>query len=400
MFVCSARFCSGFVAFFYRVEVDPGLDSVIETRELDNPYWEFSQSRGLKREPRPAPRPRLSSRPFQMPSSSVDSVAEVLVVNVATVVGPVFIGNILNWMFMGTLVMQHTYYQNFPTDRIGVRILVYGLFLVDVAQTVILTHHGWFFIVDAWGRENLFDVVPWSSTMIPILCGFVAATVQIFYAWRIWMLTTSRIMHSVAVLIVLVALTQGLAAMITGFVSLKTPTQQNLIRLHPEFSIWLGGSFACDIMITVSMTYVLAAAKARTFWASSETMITRLINQIVQTGAATAICAAVDLALFIGVAHTNFHFVPAYILGKFYTNSLMLTLNLRRPTNALLDADLMTMNSFSIGKSQEPVAVHVNRDTHVETSRSFWAQKSHQTDENPSLQEHHVQIKADPARSV
>ncbi|KAJ7020243.1 hypothetical protein C8F04DRAFT_1144793 [Mycena alexandri] len=333
-----------------------------------------------------------------MPSSSVDTVSEVLVVNVATVVGPVFIGNILNWLFTGTLVMQlYTYYQNFPTDRIGIRILVYGLFLVDIAQTVILTHHGWFFIINAWGQASMFDIVPWSSTMIPILCGFVSATVQIFYAWRIWMLTTSRMVRSVAVLIVLVALTQGLAAIITGFVSLKTPTQENLIRLHPEFSIWLGGSFACDIMITACMTYVLAAAKARTFWASSETMVTRLINHVIQTGAATVICAAVDLALFIGVAHTNFHFVPAYILGKFYTNSLMLTLNLRRPTNALSDVDLITMTSL---KSQEPVAVHVKRNTHVETSKSFqWAQKSHQTDENSH--EHHVHMrKADPEQSV
>ncbi|KAJ7159447.1 hypothetical protein C8R46DRAFT_906202 [Mycena filopes] len=182
--------------------------------------------------------------------------------------------------------------------------------MVDVAQTVILTHHGWFFIIDAWGRADKFDTVPWSSTMIPILCGLVAATVQIFYAWRIWMLTTSRIIRAVAILIVLTALTQGLAAIVTGFVSLKNPTQTNLIRLHPEFSIWLGGSFACDILITVCMTYVLAKARTRTFWASSETMVTKLINQVIQTGMATAVCAAADLALFIGVAHTNFHFVP------------------------------------------------------------------------------------------
>ncbi|KAJ7898129.1 hypothetical protein B0H13DRAFT_1623267 [Mycena leptocephala] len=95
-----------------------------------------------------------------------------------------FIGNILNWMFMGTLVMQlYTYYQNFPSDRIIIRILVYGLFLVDVAQTVILTFHGWFFAVSAWGNPATFDIIPWSGPMIPVLCGLVAATVQIFYAW-------------------------------------------------------------------------------------------------------------------------------------------------------------------------------------------------------------------------
>ncbi|KAJ7159466.1 hypothetical protein C8R46DRAFT_1194813 [Mycena filopes] len=316
-----------------------------------------------------------------------------------------FIGNILNWMLMGTLIMQlYTYYQNFPQDRMTIRILVYGVFIVDLAQTAILTHHGWFFIIDAWGRADKFDTVPWSSTMIPILCGFVAATVQIFYAWRIWMLTTSRFVRAVAVLIVLTALMQGLAAIITGFDSLDNPTQTNLIRLHPEFSLQLGGSFACDILITVCMTYVLAKARARTFWASSETMVTNLINQVIQTGMATAVCAAVDLALFAGFPHTNFHFVPAYILGKF--NSLMLTLNLRRPKKHVPDVDLVTMNSFN--PAQDPVAVHVNKSTHVDTGTSFWSQKNWPSqasgqaiDEDEPEHEHHVQTrKADPESSI
>ncbi|KAF8209117.1 hypothetical protein K438DRAFT_1545590, partial [Mycena galopus ATCC 62051] len=95
-----------------------------------------------------------------------------------------FIGNILNWMFMGILVTQlYTYYQNFPSDRIFIRILVYGLFVVDVAQTVLLTFHGWFFTVSAWGNPATFNTIPWSGPMIPVMCGLVAATVQIFYAW-------------------------------------------------------------------------------------------------------------------------------------------------------------------------------------------------------------------------
>ncbi|KAJ6476831.1 hypothetical protein C8R45DRAFT_873174 [Mycena sanguinolenta] len=317
-------------------------------------------------------------------------VSEILVVDVAKVVGPVFIGNILNWMFMGTLVMQlYTYYQNFPSDRILIRILVYGLFLVDVAQTVILTFHGWFFAVSAWGNPATFDVIPWSGPTIPVLCGLIAATVQIFYAWRIWIITTNRFLRSVAILIVLVALTQSLAGMISGLPLLKNSSPENQIRWYPGVLIWFAGSLLADVLVTACMTYILARAKKRTFWATSETMLTTLINRVVQSGAVTSVCAAVDLALFAGIVDTNFHFVPSYILGKLYTNSLMLTLNLRRPTYQIPDVDLMPMSGT---RAQDVSDIPFKRTTHVEGSTpdnvGFWTQKVLGTDNN----EHHLHV--------
>ncbi|KAJ7210915.1 hypothetical protein GGX14DRAFT_363078, partial [Mycena pura] len=90
---------------------------------------------------------------------------------------------ILNWMFMGTLVMQlYTYYQNYPSDQIAVRILVYTLFILDFAQTIMLTHHGWWWIVTSWGTPQVFSVLVWSAAMIPFMGGLIAGIVQIFYA--------------------------------------------------------------------------------------------------------------------------------------------------------------------------------------------------------------------------
>ncbi|KAJ7886110.1 hypothetical protein B0H14DRAFT_3431327 [Mycena olivaceomarginata] len=278
-------------------------------------------------------------------ASSDRIVSEVLVVDVAEVVGPVFIGNILNWMFMGTLVMQlYTYYQNFPSDRIFVRILVYGLFVVDVAQTVLLTFHGWFFTVSAWGNPAIFDTIPWSGPMIPVLCGLDSR--------RIWILTTNRFLRSVAISIVLVALTQSLAGMISGLSLLKNSSPENQIRWYPGVWIWFAGSLVADVLITACMTYILARAKSRTFWAPSETMLTTLINRVVQSGAVTSVCAAVDLALFAGNVETNFHFVV-------YT------------WKTVPDVDLMSMSAGG---------THFKHTTHVEGSTpdnmGIWTRKA------------------------
>ncbi|KAJ6592836.1 hypothetical protein B0H19DRAFT_919809, partial [Mycena capillaripes] len=97
-----------------------------------------------------------------------------------------FIANILNWMLMGTLAMQvYTYYVNFPSDRFFIRILVYKLFVLDIAQTIMLTFHGWWMLVEIWGRPDQLDFLPWSAIMMPLMAGLTSIFVQIFYAWYV-----------------------------------------------------------------------------------------------------------------------------------------------------------------------------------------------------------------------
>ncbi|KAJ7025966.1 hypothetical protein C8F04DRAFT_1238866 [Mycena alexandri] len=317
-----------------------------------------------------------------------ESVHEVLTFNIATIIGPLFIGNILNWMLMGALVLQlNTYYQLFTNDKLQLRILVYGLFLLDLAQTVIGTHLGWFFIVTNWGNPASFDIVPWSAAMIPILCGLIAAVVQIFYAWRIWVLTPNRVMRTGAGLIVVIAVIQSLTAIITGFLGMFPGTQENLRRLRPGIAIWLSGSFAADVFVTACMSYILIEGRRRTIWAASESLLTRLIHRVVQTGSASVICATVDLALFVGLPSRNFHFVPAYILGKLYTNSLMLSLNLRRPS-AQQNPDVVINSEFVFAHGTETRGLDAPgvytagaADVNPEATADIWRHKdNHESD--------------------
>ncbi|KAJ7665604.1 hypothetical protein B0H17DRAFT_1019282, partial [Mycena rosella] len=170
-------------------------------------------------------------------------------------------------MFMGMLVMQYyTYYQTFPTDQLSLRILVNALFILDVAQTITSTHFGWFFIITTWGNPADFNFVPWSASMIPILCGIVTAMVQMFYAWRIWVLAPSQFLKAVSALIVVLAFTQGTAAIVAGGLVLHTPTQTELAQVHPEVTLWLSTSFTVDVIITASMTFILTRAKQKSAW--------------------------------------------------------------------------------------------------------------------------------------
>ncbi|KAJ6592308.1 hypothetical protein DFH09DRAFT_1137062 [Mycena vulgaris] len=128
----------------------------------------------------------------------------------------------------------------------------------------------------------------------------------------------------------------------------------------------------------------------------TERLLTKLIHRIVETGAATSIGAAICLALDVGFPSQNFHYVPAYILGKVYTNSLMLSLNLRRPTapspaskNQAPQSGLSFRREDTYGRSAG--SIQITRTVDVEGSPSeSWAQKDNKEANIPL--EHMVNI--------
>ncbi|KAJ7671827.1 hypothetical protein B0H17DRAFT_1084787 [Mycena rosella] len=276
----------------------------------------------------------------------------------------------------------NTYYQNFAKDRLSLRTLVYTVFLMDLVQTVLLTQHGWWYIITTWGDASMYTQVVWSAPVIPIMSALVSAVVQIFYAWRIWTLTTSLFMHGVAIVIVLVAIMQSTIATVAGSIVSRNPQMTVLLGLSPEFSTWLVGSLVDDIIITICMTYIVRALSPITI--VSNVYVVKTVNSSqkpdqlgcirdyanqahhsgIQSGAATVVIAAIDLALFIQLPETNYFYVPSYILGKIYTNSFMLNLNLRRPNSGPYvdavsnDSSTLPMNSLRSD------GIRVERNTH------------------------------------
>ncbi|KAJ7134824.1 hypothetical protein C8R44DRAFT_436065 [Mycena epipterygia] len=276
-----------------------------------------------------------------------------------------FVANLLNYMLLGSLIMQvYTYYRKFRVDETAIRVLVYGVFCLDLAQTIVLTFHGWWALVETWGRPELLGQLPWTAAMVPFMCGLVSAIVQIFYARRIWALSPNNYIRTVSVIIVLTALTQGLGAMSGGIVAIKSAkgfTNATLTEMHAQFLVWLAGSLVTDALITACMTYILSKAKSRTSWSRSETLLTNLINKAVQTGAVTVLCASVELAMFVHFPGYTYHFVPGYTLGKLYTNSLMLNLNMRRRPEAAdssLAISLEARGGTSVYVEQQTVRSH------------------------------------------
>ncbi|KAK7462791.1 hypothetical protein VKT23_007373 [Stygiomarasmius scandens] len=262
--------------------------------------------------------------------------------------GPIFIGAILNWMLLGTLTLQvYIYYLESKTDRKLIKATVYFLFLTDLLQTGLATDYAWKTLV--FFDPTVLQDVPRSSLSLSFVNPVISAVVQIFFAWRIWHLNRSKYARVFPVLIVLVALMQAISAIVASIRFTLTSDIAQLAKLRDGFTVWLAGTFVADVLIAGCMVYVLRKAQARAFSLRSETILTRLLMNAVNTGAVTAIGAGVELIMFLVFTTNNYHQAPAFVLGKLYSNVLLANLNARAQNKNLgMDTHL---NSTAAGQS-------------------------------------------------
>ncbi|KAF8876178.1 hypothetical protein BD779DRAFT_1677927 [Infundibulicybe gibba] len=203
--------------------------------------------------------------------------------------------------------------------------IVLGLYLVETLQTVLVTHDAFTTFARDFGNVPSLNVAHLEGLSTPMLSGIVSCAVQLFFTYRIFILSKSRWLASV---ICLVALTQGGAGIATGVQTLQINAWSKIqLEAFISCTIWLVGAATCDILIAISMCYYLS--RSETGLRSTQVLISKLIRLTIETGTVTATVATIDIALFLGFPHNNYHTAPALILAKLYSNTLLVTLNNR-----------------------------------------------------------------------
>ncbi|KAJ6604363.1 hypothetical protein DFH09DRAFT_1122428 [Mycena vulgaris] len=244
---------------------------------------------------------------------------------------PMLAGTQANWALLGTLALQvYKFHICFPRETAAIKALVYTIFLLECVQTGITSHFAYSILVTGWGDPGVFVKLPWSSLATPIFTGITSATVQIFFARRIYILKGEHMVYRVvAAVIVMLAFMQSLAAIISDARFAVTTAVAELASLMVGVKAWLIGSAVCDVVITVTMIVILSQYRQKTPWKRTDSLITKLIFNTVETGAITTVVAIFDVVLFIVFPTNNLHQVPAFMLGKLYSNVMLVTINAR-----------------------------------------------------------------------
>ncbi|PIL35700.1 hypothetical protein GSI_02430 [Ganoderma sinense ZZ0214-1] len=281
---------------------------------------------------------------------------------VQEVYGPMFIGVTLNIMLYGVMSAQtYLYFSMYKDDRTWIKVFVLVLFLCDTANTgfdiafvydPLVNHFGslsalteatW--NVFAFNESANMSVVP----LDPAITAIIAALVQLFFAWRVKVLTSNRRIVGVIVLCSVTQLLGGLGVTIAlGMV----PQFYEFRKFRVIGIIWLVAAALADMLITAALVWHLR--KHKTGMSVTDDLISKIIRFTVQTGLITALFAMINLALYLTIP-SGYDLIFNIPLAKLYTNSLMSTLNSRRIWKAAANH-----SSESLGHSAQRSMVNVN----------------------------------------
>ncbi|EED84257.1 predicted protein [Postia placenta Mad-698-R] len=125
---------------------------------------------------------------------------------------------------------------------------------------------------------------------IPILSALISMVVQVFYAWRMWLLSNRKLLILAGIVVIL-----ALGQFVCGCIAAMAITNSN--PLVPYYSAdtpisfapimgWLGGGALVDIIIGIAMFILLR--KSRRGEKETDILLNRLVKHIVGSGIVTA----------------------------------------------------------------------------------------------------------------
>lgn len=258
---------------------------------------------------------------------SSDEVSEQFAHSLAS---SLIIAAYLNWALLGILCTQTlAYYLAFPRDRPLAKILVYGVLLLEMTQTALVSHDVFVALASPWGGASLAKLNSiqnhWFS--ISVSGGISGGIGQLFFAYRIWFISSEN-SRGAPIIISILATASAVSALVSAESFFRAKTFSYLLNGNSGFAAigtWNGIGAICDIVIALVMPYFLM--RHGTGMPPTHIMIVKIVRLILETGTFNAVVAILHMCLYF--ANSQAFVVPGLALSKVYANILLLLFNNR-----------------------------------------------------------------------
>ncbi|KAJ7252829.1 hypothetical protein C8J57DRAFT_1474041 [Mycena rebaudengoi] len=250
--------------------------------------------------------------------------------------GPIILAVIINTFLYGIVFTQGvTYYTSsgYKRDSWIVKCLVSWVLLLDTFHSCAVVTVVWEYCITHFGDHAFLEKTTWPYASVPI---------QIFLAWRVQILSKSWIIFGV---LSTLSVTSGIMALISAIKAMEAskisvPGLFDFVKLLPVVDAWLGLALFCDLALTTLLFLYLR--RSRTGFAKTDNRSScalseykpelQLFRQSLQESLSSRskrLPWILNLICFAALQTTNLNFVFALISGRFYTNTLLTTLNSR-----------------------------------------------------------------------
>ncbi|KAH8984046.1 hypothetical protein EDB92DRAFT_2036814 [Lactarius akahatsu] len=237
---------------------------------------------------------------------------------VTKVAAPLLFGCLFNWALYGVLCVQiYVYSYNFPKDPRSVKFLAYFIFVLETVQTALTGADIYYWFVTGFGNVERLGNSHFTPVDAPIMTAVSSLTVQGYFCYRIWMLMNRR--SWICWIIAVNAVIQAAAEMWLSITSLMA---EKYVVSKTGVYLWSIPSAIADILIAVAMTLLLRRASSK----FSNFVLIRVIRLTVETNTLTAVAT---LVLYVAFPNKLYYVYTADVLGKLYSNTLLVSLNNR-----------------------------------------------------------------------
>ncbi|KAH9912339.1 uncharacterized protein BXZ73DRAFT_107475 [Epithele typhae] len=238
--------------------------------------------------------------------------------------GPMFFAVVFDTLLYGVLCTHmFLYFTSFQRDPLWMRSLVGACLVVETVHTTLNIISIYIPLVQNFGDYFGLLHASWAAQGTPITTGVVAMLVQWFFAWRIKIITRSMWIFAAIIFFSLVQISGAVGATISVH---KIPYSLDFYKFQNVIIVWCIGAVTADVLITTTLVYFLS--KRKSGMETTDTLVDKIIRLTVETNLLTFIWNIVDLALYLRIT-TTLHLVFNLTISKFYSLSLLVSLNAR-----------------------------------------------------------------------
>ncbi|KAG1861777.1 hypothetical protein DFJ58DRAFT_246719 [Suillus subalutaceus] len=251
--------------------------------------------------------------------------------NVENTFGALFIGVTIAAVLFGlSCVQSFVYFQTHrDTGTTFYKLAVICLWILDALHLALIIHCVYYYLVSNYANVNALAEIVWSFKLQIVVEVFIIYGVHILYLQRIWILSRGQ-SRTLPIIVGIVTILNSGVAIALIWAIYQCQVFSDLVKMEWATFLTLGTITFADVVVASSLCYLLATS--RTGFSSTNSLITKLMVYIINTGCLTSICSMVAV-ITCAIMPTNFIFLAIeFLLAKLYVNSFLALLNARHYT--------------------------------------------------------------------
>ncbi|KAG2088746.1 uncharacterized protein F5147DRAFT_43804 [Suillus discolor] len=289
-------------------------------------------------------------------------------INIGKTFGALFIGVTIAAVLFGLSNVQAFIYflTHVGTGMTFYKLAVIWLWILDALHLILIGHCVYYYLVINYANVSALTEIVWSFKLQIVVEVFIVYGVHLLYVYRIWIISRGR-SRILPIIVGLIEISLSGVAIALIWALYQCHVFSDLVKIQWSTFMTLGTITFADFIIASSLCYLLATS--RTGFSGTDSVITKLMVYIINTGSLTSMCSMAAM-ITCAVMPRNFIFLAIEILlANVYINSFLALLNARYYTQVNTD----TNNSYPLHNRHEvyrpDLHIGASEDEELQASR-------------------------------